>query len=83
MSNTAKSKKVKGFLSILCENSLREDQANLLMKNVELETSKDDKKNHGFGIKNIKSVVQNYGGEVTFNVIDDMFSVSVLIPIEL
>lgn len=78
-----KAKKVKGFLSILCENSLREDQANLLMKNVELETSKDDKKNHGFGIKNIKSVVQNYGGEVTFNVIDDMFSVSVLIPIEL
>ena len=78
-----KAKKVKGFLSILCENSLREDQATLLMRNAELETSKADKKNHGFGIKNIKSVVQNYGGEVTFNVIDDMFSVSVLIPIEL
>ena len=74
---------MKGFLSILCENSLREDQATLLMRNAELETSKADKKNHGFGIKNIKSVVQNYGGEVTFNVIDDMFSVSVLIPIEL
>ena len=78
-----KAKKVKGFLSILCENSLREDQATLLMRNAELETSKADKKNHGFGIKNIKSVVQNYGGEVTFNVIDDMFSVSVLIPIVL
>lgn len=78
-----KAKKVKGFLSILCENSLREDQATLLMRNAELETSKADKMNHGFGIKNIKSVVQNYGGEVTFNVIDDMFSVSVLIPIEL
>ena len=78
-----KAKKVKGFLSILCENSLREDQATLLMRNAELETSKADKKNHGFGIKNIKSVVQNYGGEVTFNVIDDMFSVSVIIPIEL
>ena len=47
-----------------------------------METSKEDKKNHGFGAKNIKRVVREYGGEVSFNVVDDMFSVSVLIPIE-
>lgn len=47
-----------------------------------METSKEDKKNHGFGVKNIKRVVREYGGEVSFNVVDDMFSVSILIPIE-
>ena len=40
------------------------------------------KKNHGFGVKNIKRVVREYGGEVSSNVVDDMFSVSILIPIE-
>ena len=78
-----KAKKVKGFLSILCENSLRESQVCYLRYNTTMETSKEDKKNHGFGVKNIKSVVKDYGGEVSFNVLDDMFSVSVIIPIEI
>ncbi len=78
-----RAKKIKGFLSIICENSLRESQAEILRGNAIPETSKEDKKNHGFGIKNIISVVQDYGGEVSFNVVDDMFSVSVIIPIEL
>ena len=77
-----KARKIKGFLSIICENSLRENQADVLRGNSVMETSKEDKKNHGFGVKNIKRVVREYGGEVSFNVVDDMFSVSVLIPIE-
>lgn len=77
-----KARQLKGFLSIICENTLRESQAELLKDNVTLETSKEDKKNHGFGVKNIKSVVKDYGGEVSFHVVDGMFSVSVIIPIE-
>ena len=77
-----KARKIKGFLSIICENSLRESQAEALRGNLVMETSKEDKKNHGFGVKNIKRVVREYGGEVSFNVVDDMFSVSILIPIE-
>lgn len=77
-----KARKIKGFLSIICENSLRESQAEVLRGNSVMETSKEDKKNHGFGVKNIKHVVREYGGEVSFNVVDDMFSVSILIPIE-
>lgn len=77
-----KARKIKGFLSIICENSLRESQAEVLRRNSVMETSKEDKKNHGFGVKNIKRVVREYGGEVSFNVVDDMFSVSILIPIE-
>lgn len=77
-----KARKIKGFLSIVCENSLRESQAEALRGNSVMETSKEDKKNHGFGVKNIRRVVREYGGEVSFNVVDDMFSVSILIPIE-
>lgn len=77
-----KARKLKGFLSIICENTLRECQAEFIKNNRALETSKEDKKNHGFGVKNIKSVVKDYGGEVSFHVVDGMFSVSVIIPIE-
>lgn len=57
-----KARKIKGFLSIICENSLRESQAEALRGNSVMETSKEDKKNHGFGVKNIKHVVREYGG---------------------
>jgi len=77
-----KARKLKGFLSIICENTLRESQVEFLKNNTTLETSKADKKNHGFGVKNIKSVVKDYGGEVSFHVVDGIFSTSVIIPIE-
>lgn len=47
------------------------------------ETTKEDKRNHGIGIKNIKRVVQEYGGEVSFHVEEGMFAVSIIIPINL
>lgn len=39
-----KARKIKGFLSIICENSLRESQAEALRGNLVMETSKEDKK---------------------------------------
>ena len=78
-----KAKRVKNFLSILCENSIRKSQEELLKKQVVWETTKEDKRNHGIGIKNIKHVVQEYGGEVSFHVEEGMFAVSIIIPINL
>lgn len=77
-----KARKVKGFLSILCENSVRKSQEELLRSQVIWETTKEDKKNHGIGIKNVKRVVQEYGGETSFHVESGMFSVSIIIPID-
>ena len=76
-----KVRKVKGFLFILCENSVRRSQAELLKKQIVWDTTKEDKRNHGLGIKNVKRVVQEYGGEVSFHVTDDLVSVSIVIPI--
>ena len=41
----------RGFLSIVCENSIRNSQiANVkMLENGELETKKKDNKNHGYG----------------------------------
>lgn len=78
-----KAQKIKGFLSIICENSLRESQIAFLKGKTDLETTKKDKKNHGIGMKNIMSVVQNYGGETSFNVVDDIFCISIIIPLEI
>lgn len=78
-----KAKKRKGFLSIVCENSLRKSQAELLRTNITMKTSKEDKINHGFGVRNIKDIVKEYDGEVVFHVIDDMFSVSIIIPMHM
>ena len=52
-----------------------------MLENGELETTKKDNKNHGYGLKNIESVVQKYGGELIFNVRDGMFCLSVIIPV--
>lgn len=49
-----KAKKVKGFLSILCENSLRDSQVRYLRENATLETSKEDKKIMGLVSKILK-----------------------------
>ena len=38
-----------------------------LTEDGEMKTIKSDKKNHGFGIKNIKSAAENYGGELSYS----------------
>jgi len=43
-------------------------------------TTKPDKKNHGFGIQNIKDTVKRYNGNVTFIHDENKFKVEILIP---
>lgn len=78
-----KAGKVRGFLSIVCENSIRQSQGEIVMKSKELQTTKKDRFRHGYGLKNIESVVQKYGGEMSIAVVDNMFCLSVIIPIDL
>lgn len=73
--------KIRNFLSITCENSIREEQAEKVRKEEELTTTKGDKQNHGYGIKNIESVVQKYGGEISISINGSMFRISMIIPV--
>lgn len=41
-------------------------------------TSKLDKENHGFGIENVKSMVERNHGEITFKNLDERFKVTII-----
>jgi len=45
------------------------------------QTTKDDKQNHGFGLKSIRYIAQKYGGNMEVNIKDDRFVLDVLVPI--
>lgn len=44
-------------------------------------TDKEDKENHGFGLKSISSVIEKYGGDLSVEVNDNLFRLDVLIPV--
>ena len=66
------------YVYIGIQNSIAES---ILSKNAALQTSKTDKKKHGFGIRNIKKIVERYCGEITFSEADDNFVCDVLLPV--
>ena len=41
-------------------------------------TTKEDKTSHGFGIRNVKKVVEKYNGNIDFEITDDTFRVKIL-----
>lgn len=46
-----------------------------------MQTTKEDKINHGYGLLSIRRVAEKYGGEFSVFVKGEMFSIDVLIPI--
>lgn len=73
--------KFRGFLSIVCENSIRKNQAKYVVSSREIQTTKPDKSHHGYGIKNVKNIVRKYGGEYSIQVRDGMFCFSIIVPL--
>lgn len=55
-------------------------QYDVLRKNPWLNTTKKDKQNHGFGIKNIKNIANQMRGMVRFSMQKDCFVATVMIP---
>lgn len=68
----------KKFLRIRVENYCEEK---LVFKNGIPQTTKKDKRFHGFGMKSIQSTVKKYGGSVTAGVRDNWFELRILIPL--
>ena len=49
------------------------------VQKLEGSTSKEDKKNHGFGIYNLKNAVEKYQGEVSFDCEDQKFIAEIVL----
>ena len=41
-------------------------------------THKADKSNHGFGVRSMRQTVEKYGGQLTYEVKDDLYVVKAL-----
>jgi len=46
------------------------------------ETTKQDKANHGFGVKSMKMIVEKYGGTISFDARDQVFNLNILFPLD-
>lgn len=55
--------------------------ASILSHNPELQTSKRDKNCHGFGVQNIKRIVDTYHGVIMFDEKEGKFICDILIPL--
>ena len=44
-----------------------------------LDTTKDDKERHGYGLENVKNVVKQYGGSIEFNYVNSKFITNIYI----
>lgn len=64
------------YLSIVMMNSV---DKSILNENGALETTKNDRAFHGYGIKNIKRIVSNYDGMMNFFEEDGFFGCQILI----
>lgn len=69
--------KRRGYETILVKNRI---QKSVLSINSDLVSGKDDKKHHGFGVKQIKSIVEKYEGMCDFYEEDNYFCACAFIP---
>ena len=68
----------KNFIFIKIENYCKE----IIIKNQDqfITTTKEDKKNHGFGLKSICCTAEKYGGSVDFGQNNNWFELKILLP---
>lgn len=67
----------KGSLIIIMENTF---DGKISKYKDKIYTTKKNRFNHGRGIQNIEYVVERYGGSFEIEILDNIFSVSILIP---
>ena len=73
---TVKASRIHDMLVVAVENNMQPDMAPLYGK-----TSKKDTLMHGFGIANIQSAAEKYGGQCTARTKDGKFVLKVIIPV--
>lgn len=62
-------------ISLMVENPVLEE-----LDSTDLKTTKDEKDRHGFGIKNIKSIVKKYEGNFQIEIKEQIFRVKIYLP---
>lgn len=66
----------KKYLKIVIENQIEES---ILESNPKLKTTKANKKNHGYGVRTVKRIVEKYNGMINLSEENNVFKVEVLL----
>lgn len=74
-------KKIKSFVQIKADNYF--ENKKLHFDNGIPLSTKRDSINHGFGMQSMRYVTEKYGGSLECGVLDEIFSLSVLIPLSI
>ncbi len=72
-------RKEKGFAFLHIENYY---EGKLSLKKGRLESTKSDKKNHGYGLKSIEMITKKYGGSISYTANDQIFSLDLSFSIK-
>lgn len=72
-------KMIGGYIHILIENTVAEA---VIIRNNHIETTKEDKELHGFGIKSIQAIAEKYDGEVILQYKEKVFYTSIILKNE-
>ena len=70
-------RRINDSVNISCENFVAKPPE---MINGLPQTTKKDKRNHGYGMKSIKSIVEKYKGNMGVTVRDNIFSLTISVP---
>ena len=71
-------KQVGEMLLIAVENYF---EGELVVENGSVTTNKEDKLNHGYGLKSIEMLVKKYGGDLSYGAEDNVFRLRILFPV--
>jgi signal transduction histidine kinase len=66
----------KKYLRIVIENRIEES---VLESNPKLKTTKNNKKNHGFGVRTVRKIVEKYNGMMNLSEENGLFKVEILL----
>lgn len=69
----------KGLLFIHIKNTF---DGNIFENQNNLITLKKDRKNHGLGLRNVKSTLEKYNGTMKYNYTEDMFTMSIIMYLQ-
>lgn len=72
-------KSMGGFMYLEIVNPVIE---NIEIKNNRLQTTKQDKENHGFGIYSLQKTVDKYNGTLSFSCVDKQFKVELMLELQ-
>ncbi len=67
------------YQNIICRNSIT---SSVLKKSPYLNTTKGDKKKHGFGLASVRDIIARYNGEISFYEDNDLFNVHIMLPLD-